>query len=436
MTMKKKILTTLSVVLILGMAALGILAYLTDTDNDVNVMTLGKVDIEQYEKDQAGNDFEDQPLYPAVGELVQSGDYWTNANVVDKIVTVENTGKSNAYVRTWFAFEYGDADSYTKVKTNLNDEWEWTDIAGTTEIEGVNYVLAVATYDEELEPGDITPASLRQVALLFSATNEDMVAFGDEYKILVFTQAIQTAGFENAATALAEGFGAATVENHPWLPKKITVDSVEELNSALESVKPGDIIDANGVTIDINSNEYCESLPGGSYGYNIPAGVTIKGASFKGNYRGGNYVIFTEGEDAVVFDDCTFECSGQTLLLGGTSNGPDSVVYNNCTFKGAVITNFVDNTSGVAEFNICSFKKAEGGLPAKNYIEAMGGTHNFNGCTFDYTGVTQSAMGVITSGQINVYSESGYSTIVNLNDCTRINCGTRKYGPNSTLNIK
>ena len=82
MTMKKKLLTTLSVVLILGLAALGILAYLTDKDYDTNTMTLGNVDIEQHE------DFKDlADLYPGTevkketfestvfGSLKVDGDY-------------------------------------------------------------------------------------------------------------------------------------------------------------------------------------------------------------------------------------------------------------------------------------------------------------------------------------------------------------------------
>ena len=57
----------------------------------------------------------------------------------------------------------------------------------------------------------------------------------------------------------------------------------------------------------------------------------------------------------------------------------------------------------------------------------------------DDSGVTwhnfRVAAGMIP-GCVNVYSESEYSTVVVLNGCTRINCGTRKYGPNSTLTIK
>ena len=68
----------------------------------------------------------------------------------------------------------------------------------------------------------------------------------------------------------------------------------------------------------------------------------------------------------------------------------------------------------------------------------MGGSHIFNECTFDYTGVTQSNIGIINTGCVNSTSDSdgSYSTEVVLNNCTRTNCGTRKSGPNSTLTIK
>ena len=69
---------------------------------------------------------------------------------------------------------------------------------------------------------------------------------------------------------------------------------------------------------------------------------------------------------------------------------------------------------------------------------AYGGTHVFNTCTFDYTGLTQTNSGIIDTAAVNVSSESdgSNSTTVILNGCTRISCGTRKYGANSTLTIK
>lgn len=191
------------------------------------------------------------------------------------------------------------------------------------------------------------------------------------------------------------------------------------------------VIDATGVTI------YIDHIPEGknSTFLEIPGGVTLKGATIIPKYRGGNYVMFTAGAgEQVMFEECTFENNGKSLVIGGNADGPASVIYNGCNFNGYVITNFVDKLEGVAEFNNCAFRKADSGF--QNFVEGMGGTHNFNNCTFDFTGVTQSSMGVITNGCVNVYSESEYATTVVLNGCTRTNCETRTYGPNSSLVIK
>ena len=161
--MKKKVLTTLSVVLILGLAALGILAYLQSEDSDVNVMTLGNVEIEQIEQERidttgeataenlrefTGNEDgeEGKPLYPLTPGYEQEGkDLWNGtSNAVDKLVSVKNTGKSEAYVRTWFAFEMGtmNLDEWkTKVKLNINEtDWIWAD-GSEKEIEGKKYFV-------------------------------------------------------------------------------------------------------------------------------------------------------------------------------------------------------------------------------------------------------------------------------------------------------
>ncbi|MBR6754094.1 MAG: hypothetical protein IKM05_08710, partial [Clostridia bacterium] len=143
--------STLVMVLCLVLAvAMGVgstMAYLQDTDEDVNVMTLGNVYIEQHEfervVDEEGNyeiiraeergedsyklkDFtQAKPLYPATGEVTgweETGVCFEQLdgnplgkmtildglnNVQDKFVFVENTGKSDAYVRTIIAYEVG-----------------------------------------------------------------------------------------------------------------------------------------------------------------------------------------------------------------------------------------------------------------------------------------------------------------------------------------
>ena len=214
------------------------------------------------------------------------------------------------------------------------------------------------------------------------------------------------------------------------------VTSAEELLSALSAVAAGTEIDATDVTVDINS--IGTDAPGGIKAYYIPGGVTIKGLSVVGSYRGGNYFIFAGSPDQeIIFEDCTFETQSRAMGLGlvGDEGGSTSVVYNDCTFKGPIITNFVANTDGAATFNNCTFTKAASG---NNYVMAMGGTHTFKGCTFDYTGVTQTNIGTVNTATVNACSDSdnSYSTTVILDGCTRINCGTRTYGPKSTLTIK
>ena len=256
----KKVIAWLLVLALTAAISIGAtLAYLTDTDEDVNVMTLGNVKIDQLEYERvddetAGDDAEVQefhdnkPLYPAVTE--NGFDYipgdtvvdWTQIgkdgytteiwnpekinNELDKMVFVKNKGTYDAYVRTIFAFEAGNYETLDQFQSmihlNLNDTnwtWEWVETpvaipnneGGTTK-----YFVAVATYKHTLAPGALTEISLSQIALDKSATNADVEAFGDTYQILVKTQAIQASGFDNAAMALDEGFEPIDENNIPW----------------------------------------------------------------------------------------------------------------------------------------------------------------------------------------------------------------------------
>lgn len=300
--MKKKILTTLSVVLILGLAALGILAYLSDTDSDVNVMTLGNVSITQHEYERVQNadgtyemvtstkygegyklqEFtQAKPLYPATGAITGWGnivpfDQIEGAsgtqkvfaglnNVQDKFVLVENTGKSDAYVRTLIALEYG---SNTKdiIGISTGDFWTWNDI-GIIQIEGNNYYLFEAVYKGSnsrhingvLPAGEYTYNSLGQVYLKNEATNEDCEALDGNkngtYDILVFSEAVQVKGFETvgAEAALDEAFYNVTKIQHPWA-SGVEIPAV--VSTADEAFSSFDSFDKSGEsgTIVLNSN--------------------------------------------------------------------------------------------------------------------------------------------------------------------------------------
>ena len=243
--MKKVLAWLLVIAMTAALAVGGTLAYLTDADEDVNVMTLGKVKIDQleYERqdvetenaDAGVQEFHDnKPLLPAVtdkdfnyetgdsyvdweqiGKDEYTSEIWDPSkinNEVDKMVFVKNKGNYDAFVRTVFAFEAGNytslAEFQSKVHLNLNKtDWVWKWNAAPVEIGGAKYFVATATYNHTLTPGVLTEISLSQIALDSSATNADVEAFGDTYQVLVLSQGIQADGFTDADTALNEGFG-------------------------------------------------------------------------------------------------------------------------------------------------------------------------------------------------------------------------------------
>ena len=271
--MKKKIIAlVLAVVILIGGIVGGTIAYLADVDSDVNVMVTGNVHIKQLEyervKDANGNwvvsgytnygytadamqEFtQNKKAYPAVyrdGTEKWDDRNGANAhqqpwieidapgsnqlfddsvrNVVDKFVFVENTGKSEAYFRTWIAIELPEGVDTNMIHLNMNNNprynWGGTNGAvkavGYDEIDGQRYVIYCATHTEALQPGDVSRPSLLQVYLDPMATNAESEAFGDTWEILAFSQAVQVEGFESADNALDTAFGNNDIDHHPWI---------------------------------------------------------------------------------------------------------------------------------------------------------------------------------------------------------------------------
>lgn len=261
----RKLLLIVSLILALTMAMGSTLAYLTDTDEAVNVMTLGNVDIEQIElqrKDGIKHNatlnegdlepFEQgQALYPAFPVNNQATDYsaeatdllkwgpyvhtgtaanglWNDEKLIgalDKFVFVENTGSSPAYFRTWIALECPEGmefsagpDKEFMINRNGSEIYDWQDVGAVT-IDGVRYVLLCATYQKALEPGDASHPSLLQVVMTHNADNEDMKKLGETYEILVISQAVQVQNLEQlgATAALNVAFGEPSLDSHPWM---------------------------------------------------------------------------------------------------------------------------------------------------------------------------------------------------------------------------
>ena len=427
MKLKNVLLTGLSFVLVATVAIGGTLAYLSSEDSDVNVMTLGNVEIEQFEMervfDENGNvigmqEFtQAKPLYPAVvtngsgnaawqpnnavdiyykdylGDEYPGGNgTWQNLNnVMDKFVFVQNTGKSDAYYRTIILLEADETGSKNAanqylihLNTNGHSNFDWsvnggdfTDTTPVVEIDGEKYWVVVATYNKVLTPGEISRPSLLQVGMDQTATNEFVEQFGDTYDILVLSQAVQTAGFDSAEAALTEGFGATTAANvTTWFEEMlvarntITASTPEEVLEAFENAQPGMTINAEGVTL----------VPTGDPNntVNVPAGVTVKGITFAPT---ASALLRIDDGAPVVFEDCDFPGGSWATYLIGT-DGCEDITFTNCDFKGFLLPNGSENTDAVFTYNNCTFGLSDG----TGYVNCMGGTHNFNNCTFDYTG--------------------------------------------------
>ena len=211
--MKKKILSICLVAVIAVMAIAGAsLAYLTDTDDADNVFEVGNVQIELVEQQRNENGeleaFEDdKTLMPIVGSAQGEKDGYglpTAKNYVDKIVTVTNTGRSPAYIRTIYAIPvvegydeqpvqtdnwlHWNVFSHTDTKDdqgNGTNGWFWGtkdtgdypddvndwnsikdgDKPAIFEIDGAKYMIYIATNVNEIAPEEETTVAFRGLFL-------------------------------------------------------------------------------------------------------------------------------------------------------------------------------------------------------------------------------------------------------------------------------
>lgn len=240
MTKRKLLLVALSLCMVAILAMGGTLAYLTDTDNETNVFTMGNVEIDLYEN----FDPENAELFPTTGKD-ENGNI---INAVEKEVFVTNTGSEDAYVRVHIAIpqilDNGRPDfdasqnvlHFNYASENIGDgKWDWTtttgapyegtpwnfyttiinmevvDAEGNTTHKDINYNVYVVTYGTALAKGEVTADAMHQVYLDSKVTNEDVAKIkaelGEQWKILVAAEGAQAKGFDDAYAALNEAFG-------------------------------------------------------------------------------------------------------------------------------------------------------------------------------------------------------------------------------------
>lgn len=260
--MKKKLLAIGLAVAVLAVTIVGMsIAYFTDTDQETNVFTVGGVKVQLIERQRNADrtalvPFEqNKVLMPIVGsaqgeqQTVDGVTLPTAKNYVDKIMTIKNTGESDAYVRIFVAVptalqngQTPNAPRYDVLHWNFNGDscapGQWTDeivVANPIVINGVEYKIYSRTYTTALEKDEVTatPAYIgfyldKTVDMYIdSDTNEPVYTvdwgngngpevinynLSNGVNIPVFVQAVQAAGFDSAEAA----FAASGLPANPW----------------------------------------------------------------------------------------------------------------------------------------------------------------------------------------------------------------------------
>lgn len=398
--MKKKILVVVSFLMVVILTVGGTVAYLTDSDKDFNVMTLGNVSIVQNEQQRDENGdleaFENgKKLLPAVydelaysGSITVNGTEYTNVftngegieNVVDKIVTVTNDGSEAAYVRTLIAYEDTDGIAAKMHMTFSSDhsynlEYPTDENGNYVQFvkDGATYTVAVFTYYSPLQPGATSAPSLMQLFWDKSATNEDLAKAGANYEVIVLSQAVQASGWTDAKVALNEAFGEVAPATAATVAEWFDATPVE--TNGQDNTPP--VTDAaalqaaldNGENVKVLGTVAFEGTPADKYGF---------------------------GEDYAVNFTMT---NGGTLTGGALVASPDRNASSGLFLNSEAEW---EHSNGAAA--VVSDLTITANLRSAIHVQAISNTITLNNVT------------VNNDYGIGVYAQYGGSTVV-LNDC-------------------
>ncbi len=470
--MKKILAMVLVVALTAAVSIAGTMAYLTSTDSDVNVMTMGNVKIEQleyervvengawvstnetdkygYTPDKMQPFSQAKPLLPAVfadgkikwddrnGSTAEDGtghqQSWgqvgasgTNQlfddsvkNVQDKFVFVRNTGSSNAYVRTWIAFEQGNVtaeDFESIIGTNGNaSHWSWETVATDVVIDGNEYVVCCVTYKGPksnptgiLAPNATSYPSLLQVYMSPEATNADVAAIDGNgngtYDILVFSQAVQAEGFTDATTALTTAFGT----NHPWTAMADdNIGNSDDLEDALQNPDATTIIVnlTGDVTYDVAA--WNGNAMGGTKTENII--INGNGHTITFNNTNSDWNNIVTGDAVLTINNATVTNSGHDAT-SGTWNGHDIVFAGKVELNNVVLENAIALMDD-AKLTHVTLTDDSTGDAYGIWIRPNGQTVTIDGLKMDMTGTDGTDRGIKIDNQYSEDEDRGVTLTV------------------------
>lgn len=193
--MKKKIITICIVSSLLIAAVIGgVMAFLTDNEEEVNTFTVGNVKIDLTEDEWVEPD-----------TVVPGGIYAKNP-------TVNNTGKNDAYIRVnVIVSDYNAflaamrAHEITDLATVFAgyDESKWTR-CGEPVVNTANDTVTYSYYYNAAVPAKgTTGAIFTSVKIPEQFTSEEMESLGEAFTITITADAIQAQGFDSVQQAFA-----------------------------------------------------------------------------------------------------------------------------------------------------------------------------------------------------------------------------------------
>ena len=202
--MKKKYLLFIFCAVLISFIAIGVTtAYLTSTDDNVNVFTVGKVSItlDETEVDELGNKISDKRVNDNKYHLMPGYTY-----TKDPTVTIKK-GSNDSYIRILITMNknielkaiYGEDFTPNDIYSNWGENWEYIDKKITEEnVYEYEYryknVVNGLDGDKKLEP------LFEKFTIPGKTTISELESLKD-LKVKIKAQAIQASGFENAEEA-------------------------------------------------------------------------------------------------------------------------------------------------------------------------------------------------------------------------------------------
>lgn len=387
---KKTLLMVLSFALVAVVSVTSTLAYLSAQDNAANVFTAGQVDVELIEQQRnadgtALEEFQQgKELLPLVGSAQGEKDKFglpVANNYVDKIVTVKNTGRNDAWVRVLVGIpaalddtESADVPLHWNLGNRFNAEgkylenpvsvynWDFGVLDEKVTIEEVEYNVYHFTYKTALTSGEETPDPAIIGFYLDSKVNYDadrgVYTFGDEdiegfdgnVVIPVVAQAVQAGGFESKEAAFEAAFPVNAENVKAWL----NGTNVEVARPVTGATRPAGLL-VEGADVTVNG---VTVIDGSDENTNLRALYTGDGKKIAGNltvtdsYLDGTYAMNVIGDDTGVLTVTNTDLRGWVSYDGFTTATFTNVTFGQNTNPG--IYNVVRPYSTVT-FENCEF---------------------------------------------------------------------------------